>query len=143
MSSFMAMITVVIVAIFRLEVFIFGVLRFKFKKKYKSLNDFYNEVKEILGEPNELRYKSNWNGKEFVKTDEICYFSYEEKAGNYSIRIDDENKYLDYHLIDSDTNYQDLYVSLDLDNLNDIKLKTFDKFPNLLYDSCKVKIFEW
>lgn len=139
----MAMITVVIVAIFRLEVFIFGVLRFKFKKKYKSLNDFYNEVKEILGEPNELRYKSNWNGKEFVKTDEICYFSYEEKAGNYSIRIDDENKYLDYHLIDSDTNYQDLYVSLDLDNLNDIKLKTFDKFPNLLYDSCKVKIFEW
>lgn len=39
--------------------------------------------------------------------------------------------------------YQDLYVSLDLDNLNDIKLKTFDKFPNLLYNSCKVKIFEW
>ena len=79
-----------------------------------------------------------------METDEICYFSYEEKAGNYSIRIDDdENKYLDYHLIDSDTNYQDLYVSLDLDNLNDIKLKTLDKFPNLLYNSCKVKIFEW
>ena len=122
----------------------FGVLRFKFKKKYKSLNDFYNEVKEILGEPDELRYKSNWNGEGFVETDEICYFSYEEKVGNYFIRIDgDENKYLDYHLIDSDTNYQDLYVSLDLDNLNDIKLKTFDKFPNLLYDNCKVKIFEW
>ena len=122
----------------------FGVLRFKFKKKYKSLNDFYNEVKEILGEPDELRYKSNWNGKEFVETDEICYFSYEEKAGNYSIRIDgDENKYLDYHLIDSDTNYQDLYVSLDLEKLNDIKSKTLNKFPNLLYSDCKLKIFEW
>lgn len=122
----------------------FGVLRFKFKKEFESKNEMYMFIKDFLGEPDEVEYKSNWNGKEFIKTDEVDFFSYSEKVGSYSVISDDDGLwYLDYHLINSGANYQDLYVSLDLDNLNDIKLKTFDKFPNLLYDNCKVKIFEW
>ena len=122
----------------------FGVLRFKFKKEFESKNEMYMFIKDFLGEPDEVEYKSNWNGKEFIKTDEVDFFSYSEKVGSYSVISDDDGLwYLDYHLINSGANYQDLDVSLDLEKLNDIKSKTFDKFPNLLYDSCKVKIFEW
>ena len=126
------------------DLYNYGVLRFKFKKEFESKNEMYMFIKDFLGEPDEVAYKSNWNGKEFIKTDEVDFFSYSEKVGSYSVISDDDGIwYLYYHLINSGVNYQDLDVSLDLDNLNDIKLKTFDKFPNLLYDSCKVKIFEW
>ena len=78
----------------------FGVLRFKFKKEFESKNEMYMFIKDFLGEPDEVEYKSNWNGKEFIKTDEVDFFSYSEKVGSYSVISDDDGLwYLDYHLI--------------------------------------------
>lgn len=122
------------------EVRSYRVLRFKFKKEFSNTNEMYTFIKDFLGEPDEVDYKSSLDDK----TDEVDYFSYKEKVGSYSVVSDNNGLwYLDYHLIESCENYQDLDVSLDLDELNSIKCKTFDKFPNLLYDSCKLKVFEW
>lgn len=123
----------------------YGALRFKFTREFKSTNEMYHFIRGILGEPVDIDYVSNWNGSEFVTTDEVEHFEYPFKKGSYVVLKGDSDDvwYLDYLLLDMCDNYQDLEVSLDLEELNNIRLKTLDKFPNSISDECKIKIVEW
>lgn len=117
-------------------------IRFKFTKNFADMNEMYNFIRNILGEPKEICYKSNWTGEEFVKTDEVEYFEYSEEKGNYVIQHGD-GWYLDYMLDDSRECYEDIDVSLDFNELIEIRNKTLEKFKGCISDECKLKVFEW
>lgn len=123
----------------------YGALNFKFSKKFEDFNEAYNVLRGVLGEPSIVEYESYWDGKEFVKTDKVEYFSYGEKKGSYVVYKDDfsDDWYLDYLIIDLDENYQDLSIFIDLNKLNSIKDEVVSKLPDILFNECRLKVFEW
>lgn len=121
----------------------YSALRFKFNKKFESVNDFYNFIKGYIGEPEDKTFKSIWNGKEYEKTEIIESFYYPMDKDNLVPRYKDSQWYLDYVLESPKEIYDDINISLDFENLVVLRNSIVKKFGDTLSRDCKVKVVEW
>lgn len=126
------------------QVYNIAVLRFSLNFKEMSTNQAYNIFKGILGEPEEVEYELEWNGDDFVSTDNISSFSYPCKKGSYVPRQADNGVwYLDYLLDEERASCDGLDISESLEDLKKIENKTYDMFPIHVERGCKLKVYDW
>lgn len=125
----------------------YSAVRFKFSKKFGSVNEMYLFIKELLGEPDNKEFKCNWDevSKGFKYTSDVEHFRYEEIEGKYVVLQSYQTGewYLDYLLETPAESCDDINVSVSLDRLMEIKEKTFSKFIDCLEEDCKLKVYEW
>ena len=121
----------------------YSALRFKFNKKFESVNDFYNFIKGYIGEPEDKTFESKWNGDSFDKTDKIQSFYYTEDKDCLVPRCIGDDWYLDYVLEDIKTVYDDISVTLDVWYLSVLRNNVLKKFDGFLVEDCKLKVVEW
>lgn len=122
-----------------------GVVRFKIVENVDNLTEFYNRIQPILGDARYLDYKDNWNGVEYVKTEEIEHFSYSRVENTFIVCYDynNGNWYVDYILASGLQGEDDLKITLGLDELMNIRDKAVALFGSMICPICKIVVYDW